>query len=285
MSEAHSQEALLLRDIHVGDAETCVTLSQAVGWPHRVADWQMVIGLGHGVVATLRGETVGTAMWWPFGEAHATLGMIIVSPQHQGAGIGKRLFEGVLAQTGARSLMLNATKAGEPLYLRYGFARRGGVSQYQGEVLAAPPPLRSGTTLRPGRADDLPELERLDRAATGLPRRAALTALLERGDCVMLEQDGKATGYSILRRSGRGLVVGPVVAGDDADATMLIAHWLHGLRGDFVRVDIRLGCDLGGWLEHCGLRRVNTVNGMLRGEAPAASGPARVYAVINQALG
>ena len=59
----------------------------------------MVIGLGHGVVATLGAEIVATALWWPYGETHATLGMIIVSPDHQGAGIGKRLMQGLFEQT------------------------------------------------------------------------------------------------------------------------------------------------------------------------------------------
>lgn len=287
MSDVDARERLVLRDILPRDAAACVALSQAVGWPHRVADWEMVIGLGHGVLATLQGEIVGTALWWPYGEAHATLGMIIVSPAHQGAGIGKRLMAGVLAQAGTRSLMLNATAAGEPLYRRCGFVPAGGgVGQYNGEVLAVATPVPlSGATLRRGAPADLPALERLDRGASGLPRRAVLAALLERGECVILERAGAPAGFGILRRSGRGLVVGPVVAADEVDARSLIAHWLHGLTGQFARVDIRLGSDLGDWLVQCGLKPVGTVSTMLRGEAPVAAGPARIYALINQALG
>jgi hypothetical protein len=286
MSDADTQDTLVLREIAARDAAACVGLSRAVGWPHRVEDWEMVIGLGHGVVATLGGEIVATALWWPYGESHATLGMIIVSPDHQGAGIGKRLMQGLFEQTRTRSLMLNATAAGEPLYARCGFAPYGGVSQYHGEALAvtAPSP-RLGAMLRPGAAADLPELERLDREASGLPRRAVLVSLLERGECVVLERAGEAIGFSILRRFGRGLVVGPVVAPDAADARALIAHWLHGRQGQFIRVDIRVGSDLGAWLVECGLKPASTVTAMVRGQAPVAPGPARLYALINQALG
>lgn len=286
MSEVDAQEALVLREIDMRDAMACVSLSQAVGWPHRIGDWEMAVGLGHGVVATLRGEIVGTALWWPYGRLHATLGMIIVSPDHQGAGIGKRLMAGVFAQAGSRSLMLNATEAGAPLYVRYGFAPCGGVGQFNGDALAvAPPILRSDARLRAGSTADLPGIERLDRAASGLPRRAMLAALLERGECAVLERDGKATGFSVLRRAGRGLVIGPVVAGDEADARTLIAHWLPGRQGQFMRVDIPLGSDLGDWLVQCGLKPAGTVTAMLRGEAPVAPGPARIYALINQSLG
>jgi GNAT superfamily N-acetyltransferase len=286
MSDADAQETLVLREISARDASACATLSRAVGWPHRVEDWEMVIGLGHGVVATLGGEVVATAQWWPYGETHARLGMIIVSPDHQGAGIGKRLMQGLFEQTKARSLMLNATAAGEPLYVRYGFAPCGGVSQYHGEAAAvAAPSMQKGETLRLGGTADLPVLERLDRQATGLPRRAVLAALLERGECVILERDDKAIGFSILRRFGRGHVVGPVVAPDEADARALIAHWLHGRQGQFVRVDIRVGSDLGDWLVERGLKPAGTVTAMVRGEAPVAAGPARLYALVNQALG
>lgn len=286
MSDADAQEALVLRDISAHDATTCAALSRAVGWPHRVEDWEMVIGLGHGVVATLGQEVVATALWWPYGETHATLGMIIVSPDHQGAGIGKRLMQGLFEQTKARSLMLNATAAGEPLYAKSGFVPCGGVTQYHGEALAvAAPSLWPGATLRPGAVADLPELERLDREASGLPRRAVLASLLKRGECVILERDGKAIGFSILRRFGRGLVVGPVVAPDEADARALIAHWLQGRQGQLVRVDIRVGSDLGNWLVERGLRPAGTVTAMVRGEAPVAAGPAQLYALVNQALG
>lgn len=286
MSDAGAQETLVLREISARDAGACAVLSRAVGWPHRIEDWEMVIGLGHGVVATLGEEIVATALWWPYGETHATLGMIIVSPDQQGVGIGKRLMRGLFEQAKSRSLMLNATAAGEPLYVQCGFVPCGGVSQYHGEALAvAAPSLRRGTTLRPGAAADLPELKRLDRQASGLPRRAVLASLLKRGECAILEHEGKAIGFSILRRFGRGLVVGPVVAEDETDARTLIAHWLHGRQGQFVRIDIRIGSDLGDWLVERGLKPAGTVAAMVRGEAPVAPGPARLYALTNQALG
>jgi GNAT superfamily N-acetyltransferase len=286
MSDADTQETLALRAVTVADAALCAELSRVVGWPHRVEDWEMAIGLGHGVVATLGHKLVGSSLWWPYGESHATLGLIIVSPEEQGAGIGKRLMQALLEQVKGRSLMLNATAAGEPLYAKSGFRPYGGVRQYHGELLAVPAPeLRPGERLRPGAAADLPLLERLDLEASGLPRRPVLSALLARGECVILERNGDPVGFSILRAFGRGLVVGPVIAADAAGAGVLVAHWLHGRQGQFMRVDLRTDSGLGECLIECGLKPAGDVTAMVRGERPHAAGTARLFALINQALG
>lgn len=286
MSESLTQEAAVLRDIAPGDAAACAALSRAVGWPHRVEDCAMVIALGHGLVATMAGEVVATGMWWPYGESHATLGMIIVSPDHQGAGLGRRLMQALLAQVKDRSVMLNATVAGRPLYEKLGFVACGEICQHHGEVLKVDAPvLAAGTSLRAATSADVAELERLDQAASGLPRRAMLASLLQRGECVMLERGGRAVGFSVLRRFGRGLVVGPVVAEADGDAQILVAHWLQGRQGQFVRIDIRADAPLAGWLTLQGLKPAGNVIAMVRGSLPVVQGPLRLHAVANQALG
>lgn len=279
--------ALTLRPMVIGDAASCAELSRRVGWPHRREDWEFVIGLGHGVVGERNGKPVATGLWWPYGASHATLGMIIVAPEEQGAGIGKRLMQELLARAGERSLMLNATIAGEPLYVRLGFRSwSGGVRQYHGHVraVAAPAP-GADKRLRPGSPADLAMLRRLDREATGLERGPVLAALLQCGECLVLEQAGQPIGFSILRAFGRGQVIGPVVAANETDARALIACWLHGRAGRFIRVDLPFGSGLGEWLVQHGLAPAGDVTAMVRGDLPVASGPARLHALVTQALG
>ncbi|KRE02075.1 hypothetical protein ASE63_06775 [Bosea sp. Root381] len=286
MSDVGHPEAAILRAVASSDAAACEALSRAVGWPHRAADCAMAIGLGHGVVAELSGEVVAVGMWWPYGDSHATVGMIIVSPDHQGAGLGRRVMQALLAQAEGRSLMLNATVAGQPLYERLGFTAHGEVCQYHGEVLeVAAPVLANGTLLRAALPADMPVISRLDRAASGLERGALLASLLERGECVLIERDGRPVGFSILRRFGRGLVVGPVIADNDGDARALVAYWLHGRTGQFIRVDIRADASFADWLIQRGLEPAGSVIAMVRGRLPVAPGPARLYGLANQALG
>lgn len=286
MSDGVTDAAAVFRDIALADAAACEVLSQAVGWPHRVEDWEMVITLGRGLVATRGDELVATGLWWPYGPAHAMVGTIIVSPTHQGYGLGRRLMDGLLAQAGSRSLMLNATEAGRPLYLRCGFVDCGSIRQHHGPVSAVTAPLLpGGTTLRSAVPADRATIVRLDQAATGVPRAALLDELHRLGDFVVLERAGVAIGFSALRRFGRGLVVGPVVAQDDQGAQALVGHWIHGREGDFMRVDTPASSPLSAWLGGCGLKALDPVTSMVRGTLPAPAGPFQLHALVSQALG
>ncbi|KAK9326533.1 acyl-CoA N-acyltransferase [Lipomyces starkeyi] len=275
-----------LRPMTIADVHGCHRLSQSVSWPHRAEDWEFVIRLGRGLVFIENGNAVASGLWWPHGERHATLGMIIVDPNRQGSGIGKHLMTGLLDQLGERSQILHATAPGEPLYGKLGFVAAGSVRQYQGEAINVPAPtLSKRQRLRPTTPADLPILLELDRQATGLPRQDTLAALLALGEGVVLEQDGEPVGFSILRPFGRGQVVGPAVASSAEEARMLIQHWLHTEDGRFLRIDVPGGTGLDDWLVEHGLAFTDYATMMVRGDKPAAFGPARLFALINQALG
>ena len=99
-----------LRPLVSDDLAAAHGLSQAVRWPHRLEDWRLMFGLGHGVVAVdAAGTVIGVAMWWPFGPEAATLGMVIVSPDLQRSGLGRRMLDALVAAAGARRIGLVAT--------------------------------------------------------------------------------------------------------------------------------------------------------------------------------
>ncbi len=109
--------------------------------------------------------------------------------------------------------------------------------------------------------------------------------MLEAGEGTVLMRGGQAAGFALLRRFGRGLVIGPVVAADLTDAQTLLAHGLQGRQGQFVRADIEDGSPLGAMLIAAGLKPVDSVNSMVRGSLPRPSGPFQRYTLASQALG
>ncbi|NMG67322.1 GNAT family N-acetyltransferase [Azoarcus indigens] len=281
-----SADGVSLRPMATADLEAAHGLSVKVRWPHRLEDWRYVAGLGAGLVAERDGQVVGTALGWNWSERHATLGMVIVAPQVQGRRIGQRLMQGLLAAAGERAVLLHATAEGRGLYERLGFATVGEIRQHQGLARQAPLVMPdAGERLRPFGRGDTERLIELDAASAGMPRREAILALLDNAETVVLDRDGEAVGFSILRRFGRGRAIGPVVAPSLRGAQALIAHWCNLYTRKFLRIDVEAGSGLIEWLEGLGLRRVGMVAIMARGEMPVRGPEAGQYALLNQALG
>lgn len=286
-AKATASDGVLLRAMTADDLAAAHALSADLRWPHRPADWEQVFALGDGLVAERDGAVVGTALRWRWGPQHATLGLVIVAPACQGRRIGHRLMTALLEGLEDRSVLLHATPEGRGLYERLGFVRTGEVRQHQGTALPAPlVALGAGWRLRPAGSNDAAALKALDAAARGMPRDALIDELLASAEAtVVLDHDGQARGFAMLRRFGRGHIIGPVAAPDAEGAKALIAH-LSGLSaGRFVRIDIDFDSGLAEWLESLGLLRVDAPTTMVRGEPLAVQPGVRLFALATQALG
>src|SRR4051812_43385693 len=274
-------DAITLLPVSMADLDLVAALVAAVGWPHRRADIAALIELGRGRLARAGdGWTLGVGLCWPFGNTAARMGLVVVSPDSQGLGIGRRLMERLLADAAPRSVMLLATPAGRPLYEKLGFVKIGAVCQHQGEYGGG---RRPDPRIRAATSEDRSAVLRLDAAAFGVPRPAILDHLLAVGRAFVLVEDGGITGYAVERAFGHGSVVGPVVAATEPDA---IALFDAAARPGFVRVDRPSdAADFGRHLTTCGLALDSESPAMLRGDWPAATGPQRIYALASHALG
>lgn len=271
--------------LHEEQLPQALLLSQALNWPYRLDDWRDALRLGRGLAVLVDGQLSATALWWPWGEHHATCGMIIVSAQLQGHGIGRALMGALLNQAGDRTVLLNSTVAGMRLYEQYGFLPFGRVHQHQALLTRAPPPPSADACVRWMRPDDAPALVDLDREASGMKRRRLLDALFAAGRVAVVAPDDRPSGYACVRRWGRGVVIGPVVAGVARDAQALIAMLLQTQVGEFVRLDVTDESGLSSWLAGLGLPRVDGVTSMARGPLPLRSQHRRVLALASQSLG
>jgi ribosomal protein S18 acetylase RimI-like enzyme len=259
-----------------------LALSQEMAWPYRREDWEFALRVGQGFALVRDGAVIGTAAWFPDGEDHATIGMIIVAGAAQGRGHGTRLLEALLDAAGPRTLLLNATAEGRALYARYGFTPVGTIRQHQGPYrrrhAETPDP-----DVRAMQPEDIEAVARLDREATGFARRPLLERLIAAGDGAVLLREGAPAAYAITRPFGRGHVVGPVVAGSPDEARRLIAAALARLDGQFVRIDVPNSVPLSPWLTEIGLPQVGDALTMVRGVL-APTGPARLFALANQSF-
>jgi GNAT superfamily N-acetyltransferase len=281
--------AITLRRLEAHDLDGTLRLSQAERWSHRREDWVFHYRLGRGWAACdADGKVLGTASWWAYGHQFGTVGLVLVDQAHQGQGIGRQLMNVVMGDAGARVLQLVATKAGLTLYQRCGFRERHGIGQHQGIVTQIPAFAPSpDTVLRPVSHGDLDAIYDLDAAAFGANRQQVLNAVFDAGGGVgvLAHRDGRVAGFALARQSGRGTVIGPIVAQDEALAIALIADQLKATSG-LTRVDIpKAATKLAGWLEAAGLECVDTVTAMVRGDVREPSAAARVFGLVSQALG
>jgi GNAT superfamily N-acetyltransferase len=266
--------------VDLADAQA---ITASLGWPHRVEDWEFMFGLGRGWVARQDDALVGTGLCWMFGETAGALGLLCVARAQQGQGLGRRLLDRLLDELAGRQIVLFTTDAAVRLYEGLGFRPRGRIRQQQGAAFQPRlVPLQPGQRIRPVGRSDPAKLGALDEAATGMDRRALVGALLDAGTGVVLDNDGTATGFAILRRFGIGRVIGPVVAPDVAGARALIGHFLAANPGQFIRIDVTEESGFAPWLRELGLADAGGAIRMVRG---MEKNRPRSFALASQAFG
>ena len=277
---------VFVRRMQAEDLAEGLRLTQAESWSYRLEDWSFHFRLGQGWVACdADGRVLGTAIWWPYGEQFATVGLVVVDRHQQGKGIGRKLMNAVMEDAGARSLQLTSTRAGRRLYEQCGFQERGAICQHQGMPITATLPREAGTAiLRAVTSADLSTIAQWDADAFGTDRTPVIAAVLESGEGVLAARHGRIAGYALARPAGRGTTIGPVVAEDEKLAIEMIARMLERRTG-IMRLDIPADATvLGGWLESGGIARVDDAAVMIRGTPMLRGGAARVLGMVSQAL-
>ena len=276
--------SITLRPLEAHDLPEAHALSQAVSWPHRFEDWRLMLSVGHGFAAVDEtGALRGVALWWVFGDDLATLGLVIVSPQLQKSGIGRRLLAAITEAAGSRPVQLNATAEGTRLYESFGFRDVGGIVQHHGVLAPDARVVASAASIRPMRAADREAVRALDRKATGADRAVLLDALEQLSRGWVAEVDGKVRGTLLCRTFGRGQLLGPLAASDESIALALLSTAAMET-GGFLRADIPDdAADLARWLEGAGLPPVGRVRTMRTKGGTLGDADARTFGLASQA--
>jgi GNAT superfamily N-acetyltransferase len=274
---------LTLSEMKIEDVPRLHELSIGVNWPHRANDWEMLFGLGQGLVTRDEiGRILGSAMWFPMGPDLVSIGMVITSPRLQDHGSGRWLMHHILEETKDRGKILNATKAAYRLYLSLDFVPRKTVFQHNGVVHTVPD---APDMTRPIEPRDTSAVIALDAEAYGADRTPVIDKILPISTGTVLERGGSVTGFALCRQFGRGHVIGPVVAETQEEAVSLIRPHVEALKGKFARMDTREESGvLRQFLAEAGIAPYDTVTTMTLGKVPDP-GRLTTFGLVNQALG
>src|SRR5438093_8680224 len=152
-------------------------LKQRTSWNQLEADWRRLLALEPDgcFVAEADGVGVGTAGACMFGPI-AWIAMVLVDAERRKHGIGTALMKHTLAYVDGRdvrSVRLDATPLGQPIYEKLGFVAEYTLARYEGTLPAA---ITNAPTEQVSAAD-LAQLSALDRRVTATERSKLIERL------------------------------------------------------------------------------------------------------------
>jgi GNAT superfamily N-acetyltransferase len=197
-----------IRLLEPSDVPQALALSQAAGWNQTPDDWSLAIEmnpdgcfameLDHTVVATTTSVRYRTDLAW--------IGMVLTHPDFRGRGYARELMQRALDHLqDVRTVKLDATPMGAPLYRRLGFIDECTIERW----------LRPAQVSPPVQVDPYDPLAALDKEAFGADR----SALLQR-----LAKFEAASVRGVAFAMGREGRFGPCVS-RSKEAALALAQW------------------------------------------------------------
>jgi GNAT superfamily N-acetyltransferase len=254
----------MIGELSAADIADNVALSRSVGWKDVASDWRVLHAAARVVGVRDAGRLVAQGALADYGTA-ASLAKMVVAPDFQRHGLGRRLMEELLAAPTARGVPIGlcATEFGRPLYEKAGF-------NVSGEIMILFGTPRSGTT----RSDSVVPLSSAERAIeierklVACDRSGMLRARTALGDPAFELAAGAEPGFVLASRFEGAALIGPLFATSEDGARQLAEAVFHALPGP-IRIDVPLQqSTFRAWLAGLGLQEHSLRVEMVRG-APA----------------
>lgn len=238
-----NSDSVLIRELLPKDIESAMRLVLAEGWNQTEKDWQLLISnpLNYCIVAEVEGKVVGTATAINYSNRIAWIGMVLVNKEYRGRGISKILLSAIFDELkSCKSIKLDATPAGQPVYEKLGFENEYSISRLVNTSFESShfPDFK----LNPLRIleEDLPSIIEFDKLSFGSDRTQLIESLVEDypDKSWVLKRETKIVGFALGRKGNKYHQVGPISAQTSNDAKLLIVHVLKDLFGQPIVIDI-----------------------------------------------
>lgn len=271
------------------DIPAGMRLKRLAGWNQNAADWCRFLQFNPTgcFVAEIRGQVVGTAATIIYERRLAWIGMVLVDPDFRGRGIGTRLLEEAieyLDTAGIRSIKLDATPQGRPIYERLGFESEYEIQRWLLKRL--PPRVLSMPELYP--VSD--EVLKLDREVFGADRSQLLRSLARDTPQFVLAtgQHREVSGYAFGRSGTLADHLGPWMArdADEKVAAETLDEFLRRSARETVFVDFPVSrAFMSGLLTARGFNFSRCLTRMVRGPNSYPGRPDQVCAILGPEFG
>lgn len=219
-------------------------LKSLAGWNQTEADWRLFIERWpeHAFAAVHQEEIVGSAAAVNYGNRAAWIGMVLVDPEHRRRGIAGELMRTVIRSLpDCRSIGLDATPAGRPVYAGMGFTGEEQLTRHVAEKVL--PPSRAaepGVAVTVAGANDFDAIAALDRKLFQADRAGVLESFFRRTPQLALVAGTgpELAGFCLGRPGEHYTQIGPVAAASAPAGDALLERALIQLRGRPALIDL-----------------------------------------------
>ena len=247
-----------IRTMVLSDMDSLMKLKDAESWNQLEKDWALLINYPESVnlVAVLDDHIVGTITAINYANTVAWIGMMLVDRDYRGRGISKLLLlDAIDKLKKCKSIKLDATPAGRPVYLKLGF-----IDEYTLYRMTNPSVSKislSDDLLETKQAgpEDIPEIAAFDKKVFGADRTELIRRLFETCPELawIIKENNRVAGFCLGRRGQNFTQIGPVYASSAKGAKALIRSAINQITGQAVVVDIPAErSETERWLEACG---------------------------------
>ncbi|MEI4712419.1 GNAT family N-acetyltransferase [Bacillus cereus] len=270
--------------------EDIVALSSYIGWDYNRAEVETIFnsGIVYGVW-NKGGKLIASAAIILYGEAFASIGMVIVHPDYKGRGIGKAITSSCMNSVSARTpIMLIATEEGKPLYEKLGFRSVSYVSKYICNSYNADDHcVGNENYMMNYEVGDLEKIIKIDGYAFGTNRKEFLKKrIMQSEQCIVVkDKEQSVLGYGLSIQTPENKIIGPIVAKNDEMAMRIVHDLARGHHGK-LRIDVLEGKK--GFmkvLEITGFKKVNTPPIMMKNSGQLLKRNNELYSIAAQIFG
>jgi len=259
-----------IRRMTIDDLPLGLRLARQAGWNQTESDWQRFMSMEPDgcFVAEIDGSSAGTTTTCIF-DGVAWIAMVLVDKAVRGRGIGTGLLKHALdylKERNVRTVRLDATPAGQPIYEKLGFVPEYELARYEGVVkdlrlpIAGLPISHEGTKAQSKNSSEpsclgvlvakiaerkskivFSDIIEFDHRMTGTNREKMLTGLFEEfPELVRVVRRGnQVQGYIAGRPGANAIQVGPCIATARAGPSLL-SDSLSRCMGKRVFIDVPL---------------------------------------------
>ena len=233
----------LVRPMLLTDLKPAMDLAKIEGWNQTVKDWMILVDnpLNTCLVAEYNSKIIGTATVINYSDTAGWIGMVLVDKDFRRQGVGRTLVTKILDKVhGFKSVKLDATPAGQPVYQKLGFIEERILYRMTSTPFKSIDKMRYEAEPEVIQPNEFDEIIKFDKDIFGVGRTDLLKSSLLNypQKAFRLKRDGRISGYILGRDGIRYSYIGPVFAFTTSDAEALISNSLKSLTGKDVALDV-----------------------------------------------